>query len=940
MTVVYDLANALGKEFTIAADGTLTKKAAVSTSWAAAITLHVPNAAAMKRLLEVVGDCPYAALINAGFPAVPVGTEFRIASRRELRRILGSQIDPDAVHTWKGMVLVARIKERTTPSTWQLIDRDVDSFTPQAMRVDYDEWLAICDRILPGLANTTRVVMPSSSARVLRDGVPFGSSNGHTWVRIRAAADVNRAKAAILARSITQEVAWLKPRFSRTTGERLNGRGMWCCPLDTAVWTQGRLCFDGRPVLGEGLTLAPLDVQIVEGEQEVLDTSAATFDSVAVLKASRAKGTAVRIKQDGNTATVLVENLEMETQVELEDGAMTTVAALTATTQTDAKVRCQSPFRASESMAAFFAVNKWGQPRVYDVGTGTLHVLKRDELPGHTSTIGAFVNRCVAAISSKFGGDWDAAELAVNAEALVAIITQTSWLPDRGKVSLFNDLGGLITLTEKEYRVFGQKRTFDAWIDLPAIRPWLMSWDARLMAANPDADPGEGMGNNMIEWLEEYELNAVLTELKLHRQVAERRIAVDMFAPRASMEFDGDRQAVVLPFKRLRCHTLLSECTEDVIDAVSEDYLAHWSMLPQWLDCLVASRFATDRRKAFQWLHAPASWGKGFLTELLRTHGLLFNVSVKEVDLALEGKPVGLSANDTITSWILFVDEWKSVTREIKELNRQLTLSSKNQLRTTIPLYLKLFASAESVNSLVQGGVESQFAERFSLLAPATKGKLDDRPAMLKYGKALYFEAMVVYLGREIMRRVDAYLDLGFKQASDHADAALDAFHATHGMGKHFQTMDAEIERVAEGVVLSVTMYLNRQAAWAADMGHRYLHDDSCGRRLGERLKAAKWGHAVRADGVRDLALVTGNVEALIRAFLEDEGTSPSMMLKLDYKMPQIVEKISVAPDSSGKFRLYSTAEKAGRGDGSKMKTRARGRAIFADQSLIDDTDA
>jgi hypothetical protein len=921
MTVVYDLGNPLGKQFTIDADGNVVKRAAVSTSWAAGMTFHVPDAKTLKALLLQVGDCRFAALINAGFPAVPIGREFRIGSRREIQRLVGSQANPDAVHTWQGMVLVARIKEQTRPSTWQLIDRDVDGFTPEAMRVGYDEWLAICDRVLPRLALTTRVIMPSSSARVLLDGHPVGGSNGHTWVRIADAADVDRTKAAILARSITQDMAWLKPRFSRETGEVLNGRGMWCCPLDTAVWARGRLCFDGQPVVGKGLTLAPLDVQIVQGEQDVLDTVLAQIDTVQTFKASRAKGTAVRIKVDGRSATIVVENLRMDTCIELEDGTLTTVAQLMATTPTGAKVRCQAPFRASQSMAAFFALNGFGQPRVFDVGTGTLHVLQRAELPGCDDAVEKFVKTATGRVGH-IVGDFDAGALAVNTEALVGIITSTSWMPDKGKVSLINTHGRLIGLTEKDYARFGQFKTFERWIDADAVMPFLYE---RL-----EKNPLPISINTTVAELEKYEVDAILVEIKLHRQVQARGVSVDMFAPRASMNFVGDRQVVVLPFARLRCNPVLPQCTDGVIRAVAQDYAAHWPMLSEWLDCLVAARFASDRRKAFQWLHAPASWGKGFLTDLLRAHGLLFDMSVKEVDAALEGKPAGLSPEDTLTAWILFVDEWKRVSSEIKQLNRQLTLAPKNQLRTTIPLYLKLFASAESVSSLVSGGVEKQFADRFSLLAPKGDGVLGDRELLQHYGRTLYFEAMVVHVGREIMRRVDEYLALGFKGASDKGDVELDRFHAQHGMAQHFPTMAVEVERVAEGVVAAVSRYVLLERDFAAGTGRPFSQAHAHGgRRLNDRLRACAWGFVTEGEA-RRLALVSGNVEALIRAFLEDEGTSPSMMLKLDYKVGQIVEMVSTETDEP--VRVYDRIDRADRGDGSTLKARIRGRVIFVQE--------
>ena len=924
VTVVFDLGNELGKRFWIDEYGQVGKQAAVSTSWAAGMQFHVPNAEAMRNLLTQVGGCPFAALVNAKFPAVPLGTEFRIGSRRQIKRLIGQHADHDAVHVWQGMVLVARVKAQTAPSTWQLIDRDIDKHTPQSMRVDYDPWLAICDQILPGLLATTRVVMPSASARVLRDGQPVGDGNGHTWVRIADAADVDRTKAAILARSITQDLAWLKPRFSRKTGEQLNGRGMWCCPMDTAVWQAGRLCFDGQPVVGEGLELAELDIKIVQGTQEVLDTRLAQIDAVQTFKVSKSKGTPVKITATGRSTTIIVENLQMNTVIELEDGQTTTVAQLSATTDSDQKVRCQAPFRASSSMAAFFTIDAWGLPRVFDVGTGCMHVLERKEMPGYTDELRSFLGRCVAAVGHIVRSR-DVAEMAVQADTLLAIVNSGSWLPESGKVSFFNDRGRIISLTETDYKKFGQMRVFGTWIDMAVVEPHIKAIDDAARAEDPNADT---ISKAVREALAEYQVASVLVEMKLHRQVVNRKITVDMFTKRASMNFLADRQEVVLPFVPLRTDARLSYCTEDVIEAIAADYVAHWPMLHEWLDALVAARFAPDRRRGFHWLHAPADWGKGFLTTALKQHDLLFSASVKEVEKAMAGDPSGLDPDSVKYAWVMFVDEWKSVSREIKELNSEVTVSAKGKMRTTLPLFLKLFASAESVASLVQGGVEKQFADRFSLIKP-TGGSLDQRPAFREHGSAAYMESVVVYIGRELMRRVAEYQSHGFKGAADKGDAELRRFHSVHGMAQHFSTMDNEIERVAEGVRDTVARYIDDRLKFRNFQGAR---------RMTERLNACAWGFVQKGEG-RERAIVTGNVEALIRAFLEDEGTAPSMLLKLDYKMGQIVELIS--EDRGGeKIRVYEAHATAGRGDGSKLKARVRGRVILAPDPALTPNDA
>jgi hypothetical protein len=51
--------------------------------------------------------------------------------------------------------------------------------------------------------------------------------------------------------------------------------------------------------------------------------------------------------------------------------------------------------------------------------------------------------------------------------------------------------------------------------------------------------------------------------------------------------------------------------------------------------------------------------------------GLVVDVSTKEIEKAVEGGPVGLSMADTLRSWILFVDEFKSATSDLKRYNHR-----------------------------------------------------------------------------------------------------------------------------------------------------------------------------------------------------------------------------------------------------------------------------
>jgi len=347
MTVVLD-GTPLGKTYSLQSDGTVKKEARVATSLGRAMTFDVPDAPALVRLLEIVGRNQKAALINSSFVGMPSGVEFYIGSEPFILRTYGPNANPRIQYQYEGLTLIPRVKEMTLPSAWQLLDRDIDEYTPTQHQGDHESWLATCESLLPGLLATTRVVLPSASARVLLNGKPVGEGNGHVWVRITNADDAPRVSRAILARACALDIAWLKPKFSKKTGERLPGSGMWTTPIDHSAWGQARLVFDGCPsVRGEGLQILPPSATLIRGDKDTLDTSAAAIDTAEAWTRSSLRGMPVRISD--KSAEIVMANLTPDTILELKDGTEVTVAQM----KGRGKTRCQAPFRASSSMAAF-----------------------------------------------------------------------------------------------------------------------------------------------------------------------------------------------------------------------------------------------------------------------------------------------------------------------------------------------------------------------------------------------------------------------------------------------------------------------------------------------------------------------------------------------------------------------------------------------------------
>lgn len=252
ITVVRDPKNVLGKQFNFNTDGTINKQSTVHLSVGEAVQHHVPNVEELEKLLASVAEDSHAAIINSVFPLVPVGTPFLILSENEflkhdIKRHDNSISWPVEInHAGANLQALGRFKEHSAPSSWVLLDRDVDSHTPvHYAKLSYDEWLTEVDKLIPGVLQCARLRAYSSSARVSVNGTPTGGGNGHTWVQVANPEDINRLRSTVKARAIALGMSWAKPRSSNTTGEVV-GQDI-ASIIDWSVFTTGRLVFVGKP---------------------------------------------------------------------------------------------------------------------------------------------------------------------------------------------------------------------------------------------------------------------------------------------------------------------------------------------------------------------------------------------------------------------------------------------------------------------------------------------------------------------------------------------------------------------------------------------------------------------------------------------------------------------------------------------------------------------
>ncbi|MGA9665829.1 MAG: AAA family ATPase, partial [Gallionella sp.] len=377
ITIIRDPVHKLGKQFSKAG-----KKSAVSVSVGIAVQRHVPTAAALADVIREVSEDPHAALINSGFKDIPVGEEFLILSEREIakRLKLKTRKEQLGVHTveYEGrtMKAVGRFKENTTPSRWVLHDRDVDDQTPAQFgaEMDFVKWCGGVEKLLPGVEKAPMVITGSSSSRVLKDGTPFGQGNGHVWVQIADAQDAERLRVALMVRAAELGMTWIK--FNK------HGKsGRLTTIIDPSVFIRGRLVFCGKPTAIDGMEVIAQTVDVGEGTVP-LDTSTIVLpEPDKVRELTRKAGAEMSVRRGGDgTLAVDAYDLTLGTVIELEDGTFLPVAdAAQRLAKPGDKLRCQTPFRASESVAAFLSKGGDGKLFIYDVGDGTTHWQSNDD---------------------------------------------------------------------------------------------------------------------------------------------------------------------------------------------------------------------------------------------------------------------------------------------------------------------------------------------------------------------------------------------------------------------------------------------------------------------------------------------------------------------------------------------------------------------------------
>jgi putative DNA primase/helicase len=388
ITVIRDPKRSLGKRFVLDAEGKVVKCPQVETSFCYARMVRVPDHDALAKLLAQVAEDEHLAIINSQFKGVEVGERFIILSEAEIERRYGVKgreqtagVHPVASDPEGCTKAVGRFGENVEPSAWQILDRDMDEHTPaEFIAMGFDAWLEQVDKLLPGVVGVGRVRAHSTSSRVLLNGRPVGGGNGHTWIRLSNPQDVERIRQLLPIQAMAAGVSWLKPRFSRKTGEVVGHSPTTI--IDPSVWSKARVIFVGKPVVdGAGLTVSDQCIEHVPGlTGEVLATDALQLPlPERVREITKAAGAEMHVRSTGGSLAMDAYDLTLAMEIEIKGRGLMTVAEAADLVGPGQKLRCQTPFRASDSFAGVFSRGKDGRLFVFDSGTNTTHWLCNED---------------------------------------------------------------------------------------------------------------------------------------------------------------------------------------------------------------------------------------------------------------------------------------------------------------------------------------------------------------------------------------------------------------------------------------------------------------------------------------------------------------------------------------------------------------------------------
>jgi hypothetical protein len=289
------------------------------------------------------------------------------------------------VKTVSVKIVSARLKKLMTPSDWILIDADSPADMPDAWKqLTLAERLVLLEAILPGISTCLRIEYRGSSARVVNGSGAQNPGPTHALIQISDPSKLDLLREYVRLQAVIEGLSFDSKRHSKLNPGVVVGVERRTL-IDLAVWVSGRLIFNARPVSrAPGYRVLDADVKIVNSNGGVLDIDWIKPPDTPALTAYRAKTKLdVSFGFDDGFRVHVHGLLKLNTEIEHhgEVRLMSDWLAWMRANKID-HLRCEAPFRDSDSEAAFIGIKGENDVIVHDIGVSTTyHMLPFTPLP-------------------------------------------------------------------------------------------------------------------------------------------------------------------------------------------------------------------------------------------------------------------------------------------------------------------------------------------------------------------------------------------------------------------------------------------------------------------------------------------------------------------------------------------------------------------------------
>lgn len=391
ITVVTPLSSFCGKSFSLRNDGNIHKEGratAPAKAWAKTIACDSLN-----KLAEIINSLQSGQAIILGYVPETVGMErFHLWSVAQMKLSFGKfgelnekeqEVErSDWIINANGETYLPRKKHLFSRAPFICIDRDIDENAPahiQAVQsLSNQEFLRVLceelsDEISSAFYGADFLPVVSSSSQVYTlDGKPYSSQpSAHIYFKVKDADDIDRFGSAMFAHAMASGYSYNKEINRKDNINAFRKQTIF----DPSVFTNGRLFFESSPHVSNGLTIVRSDCVTFEWNGGVVDTETVRNPNSIMLDKLKEQGINFHKSKIGSYLSS--EGLYHDMVIDTKDFGAMTVAQYKSSGL--GKLRCQTPFRDSDSWAAYLNKHDDGEPYLWDEGSRTKYREVKDD---------------------------------------------------------------------------------------------------------------------------------------------------------------------------------------------------------------------------------------------------------------------------------------------------------------------------------------------------------------------------------------------------------------------------------------------------------------------------------------------------------------------------------------------------------------------------------